>query len=185
MKLSQLFEHWTSFINDDKYLAALFIVMTMIQLKVSSNIDQLGIMNVFGTDDKTRQLLLDMNINNASTIYKNNEFRKCNTSEIEDVRYMISKFFKEMESKNGKAYIPSIFLQKLSNDQMARGDIYFAVEILINRKHSSWLNRCIQKYGSKFVWQVEGDRLRKLGLKEEDLPVNDREFLGEEHDMEN
>ena len=68
MKLSQLFEHWTSFINDDKYLAALFIVMTMIQLKVSSNIDQLGIMNVFGTDDKTRQLLLDMNINNASTI---------------------------------------------------------------------------------------------------------------------
>ena len=80
---------------------------------------------------------------------------------------------------------PSIFLQKLTNDQMARGDIYFAVEILIDRKHSSWLNRCIQKYGSKFIWQVEGDRLRKLGLKEEDLPRNDREFLGEEHDMEN
>ena len=74
---------------------------------------------------------------------------------------------------------------EMPNNEMAEMFIIGAIWAIEVNSNMVPIKRCIEKYGSKFVWQVAGNKLRAIGLKEEDLPGNDREFLGEEHDMEN
>ena len=74
---------------------------------------------------------------------------------------------------------------KVSNSDFAKINIDAACDIAKDFDNKKPLLLCIEKYGSKFVWHVAGNKLRAIGLKEEDLPSNDRKFLGEEHDMEN
>ena len=76
-------------------------------------------------------------------------------------------------------------LGSMSNESLAKAQIDGAIIAYELTKTGSMLKRCISKYGSKFVWKHAGEKMQHLGLKEEDLPINDKEFLYEEHDMEN